>query len=337
MSFQKNKNKVIVLGSLAFDFILGFESNICDAVFMDLEKGEYQSTITANSRIKFFGGTAGNIAYNLGLLKIAQVSLVGAVGPDFDSLGYREHMSRFQNVDIGVDIHEDLYTAACYIVNDVRANQMIIFHGGALDQCKDILLKEKIGNPEEYAYAINSTQSVEAMSCFADQLYELGIHTIFDPGQVTPLFGKDLLIDIIEKSYILIGNKYEIQQIMDKTELSEDDLMEKVHAIIMTRGEEGSKLVYKDEREEVYKIEIPIVKPEKKIIDTTGAGDGFRAGVLTGLIIDMTLLDACRLGSVISSFVIETSGAQTHTYDIKDLRKRFLSTYGYLPPQLEKA
>jgi adenosine kinase len=329
------KSKIIVLGSLAFDYIMGFEANICDAVSVDHVKGEYQSTITASSRIKHFGGTAGNIAYNMGLLNIAQVNLVGAVGPDFDQLGYKKHIEKFKNVKLGIEIHEDLFTAACYIVNDLKSNQMIIFHGGALDKCKDIDLKEKIGDPKEYAYAINSTQSVEAMDCFADQLHNLGISMIFDPGQVTPLFTKELLIEIIKKSEILIGNKFEIDQIIKKTGMSQNDLISYVKAIIRTKGEEGSELIYKDESNEVFETDIPICKPENPVEDTTGAGDGYRAGVLTGLILDMTLIDSCRLGAVIGSFVIETQGAQTQEYTIDAVRKRFYSTYGYIPQELE--
>ena len=332
---NSKKNKVIVLGSLAFDYIMGFEANICDAVSLDHVKGEYQSTITANSRIKYFGGTAGNISYNLGLLNIARVSLVGAVGPDFDQLKYKEHIEKFENIELGVDIHEDLFTAACYIVNDVKANQMIIFHGGALDKCKDIDLTEKIGNPKQYAYAINSTQGIDAMDRFASQLFELGIPMIFDPGQVTPLFAKDLLIEILKKSEILIGNKFEIAQICKKIEINEDKLITLVKAIIKTKGEDGSELTYKDESDKIYKNEIPIVKPEKPIIDTTGAGDGYRAGVLSGLILNMTLIDSCRLGAVVGSFVVETQGAQTQKYSIKDVRKRFFNAYGYVPPELE--
>jgi len=329
------KSKVIVLGSLAFDYIMSFEENICNAVSMDHEKGEFQSTITACDRIKYFGGTAGNIAYNLGLLNIAHVSLVGAVGPDFDQLGYKEHIQKFKNISLGIEVHEDLFTAACYIVNDVKANQMIIFHGGALDKCKDIDLKEKIGDPQEHAYAINSTQSVEAMECFSDQLFSLRIPMIFDPGQVTPLFPKDLLIEIIKKSDILIGNKYEIDQITRKTEMTEDDLISHVKAIIRTKGEEGSELIYKDDSDAIFKNDIPICKPEKTIQETTGAGDGYRAGLLSGLILNMTLLDSCRLGAVIGSFVIETQGAQTQKYTINDVRKRFFNTYGYIPQELE--
>ena len=331
---MNTKNKVIVLGSLAFDYIMAFEENFINAVSIDPENEKYQSTVTAKSRIQRFGGTAGNIAYNLGLLNIARVSLFGSVGTDFENLGYKAHINRFENIELGVDIHQDLFTAACYIVNDIKANQMIVFHGGALDRSRDINLIDKIQDPENYLYAINSTQSVEAMTSFAEQLYKMKIPMIFDPGQVTPLFSKRTLLDIIKISEILIGNSYEINQIKLKTELSMEELLDIVKAIIITKGEEGSELLYRDQNKQIYKVEIPIAKPNK-IIDTTGAGDGYRAGILSGLILNLTLLDSCRLGSIVSSFVIETSGAQTQNYVIQDVRKRFFDTYGYLPPELE--
>lgn len=313
---------------------MAFEENFINAVSIDPENEKYQSTVTAKSRIQRFGGTAGNISYNLGLLNIARVSLFGSVGTDFEHLGYKAHIDRFKNIELGVDIHQDLFTAACYIVNDIKANQMIVFHGGALDRSRDINLIDKIQDPENYLYAINSTQSVEAMTSFAEQLYKMKIPMIFDPGQVTPLFSKLTLLDIIKISEILIGNSYEINQIKLKTELSMEGLLEIVKAIIITKGEEGSELLYRDQNKQIYKIEIPIAKPNK-IIDTTGAGDGYRAGILSGLILNLTLLDSCRLGSIVSSFVVETSGAQTQKFVIQDVRKRFFDTYGYLPPELE--
>ncbi|MHA1932178.1 MAG: PfkB family carbohydrate kinase [Promethearchaeota archaeon] len=328
------KNKVLVLGSLAFDYIMSFKENFISAVSIDHDKGEYQSTVTADSRRQFFGGTAGNITYNLGLLKIAEVSLLGSVGNDFESLGYREHIKKFKKVDLNVDVYDDLFTAACYIVNDINSNQMIIFHGGALDRCKEIDLSEKLTKPDEFVYAINSTQSVEAMINFTNQLNNLKIPSIFDPGQVTPLFQRENLIDIIKKSDILIGNNHEIKQIVDKSRLSEESILEYVKAIITTKGYEGSEIAYKDEDNRVIKTQIPIGTPIK-VEDTTGAGDGYRAGILTGLVLNMTLLDSCRLGAIIGSFVIETIGAQTQTFNFEQVRKRYFDTFGYTPAELE--
>jgi adenosine kinase len=210
---------------------------------------------------------------------------------------------------------------------------MIIFHGGALDKCKEIDLRERITDPEKYIYAINSTQSVDAMVNFQDQLHDLKIPIIFDPGQVTPLFPKDLLTEVIKKTTILIGNEYEIKQIENKLESTTGDIIKLVTAIIVTKGKKGSQLIYKDEKK-VYQIDIPICKPEK-LIEPTGAGDGYRAGILTGLSLNMTLIDSCRLGSVIGSFVVETSGPQTQFYQVQDVKKRFFENYGYLPQELE--
>ena len=329
------KYKVLVLGSLAFDYIMSFKENFINAVSINHEKEEYQSTVTADSRLQFFGGTAGNIAYNLGLLDIANVSILGSVGNDFGRLGYKDHINQFQNLELLVDVYEDLFTSACYIVNDIKSNQMIIFHGGALDKCKDIDLKQKISNPEEFIYAINSTQSVEAMVNFANQLDDLKIPSIFDPGQVTPLFQKENLVDVIKKSEILIGNTHEVKQIKEKSQLNEENILEYVKAIIVTKGSEGSLLMYKDENGKIYEINIPIASP-KKIEDTTGAGDGYRAGILTGISLDMSLLDSCRLGAIIGSFVVETRGAQTQEFDIESVRKRYFNTFGYVPQELER-
>jgi adenosine kinase len=329
------KNKVLVLGSLAFDYIMSFKENFINAVSIDHDKEEYQSTITADSRHQFFGGTAGNIAYNLGLLSIAKVSILGSVGNDFEPLGYKEHLKKFKNIDLKVDLYEDLFTAACYIVNDIKSNQMIIFHGGALDKCKDIDLREKISSSEEFVYAINSTQSVEAMTNFSTQLNDLKIPVIFDPGQVTPLFQRENLIDILKKSDLLIGNSHEIKRIKEKSGLSEESILEYVKAIIITRGSEGSELAYTDENNKIFKIHIPIATPIK-VEDTTGAGDGYRAGILSGLVLNMTLLDSCRLGAIIGSFVVETTGAQTQIFNFNQVRKRFFNTFGFTPAEFEK-
>ncbi len=329
------KNKVLVLGSLAFDYIMSFKENFINAVSIDHDKEEYQSTVTADSRHQFFGGTAGNITYNLGLLSIAKVSMLGSVGNDFEPLGYKKHLEKFKNIDLKVDLHKDLFTAACYIVNDIKSNQMIIFHGGALDKCKDIDLRKKISSSEEFVYAINSTQSVEAMTNFSTQLNDLKIPVIFDPGQVTPLFQRENLIDILKKSDLLIGNNHEIKQIIKKSGLSEKSLLEYVKAIIITSGSEGSELAYTDENNKIFKIHIPIATPIK-VEDTTGAGDGYRAGILSGLVLNMALLDSCRLGAIIGSFVVETTGAQTQIFNFKQVRKRFFNTFGYTPTELEK-
>ena len=329
------KNNIIIIGPLAFDYILQFDGKLIDFVSIDFEKGVYKCNIIANSRKMHFGGTAGNIAYNLGHLKVGKIRLISSVGGDFDELGYKNHINNFKTIKLGIKTYRNSLTASCYIVNDNESNQMIIFHEGAMEHLRERNLKEELNNPDKYLFALNSCYDVETMVKFSNQLYELGIPLIFDPGQKTTLFSKKDLSTVINKSKILIGNTYELNQIKKKIDISNDELFKILEAVIITKGIDGSKIIYKDKKNNVHHINIPRCLSEKNIVDPTGAGDGYRAGLLGGLILNLSLLESCHLGSVTASFVIETLGAQSHSFKLDDVKKRYLKTYKYLPSVLE--
>ncbi len=325
-----NKNKILVLGSIAYDHIMNFDKNFLDVVSIDVENRKYQSIVTASSRTCQFGGTAGNISYHIGKLGI-HCDICGSVGKDFISLGYKEHLDKFEKINQLIEIYDDLYTAACFVVNDNSKNQMITFHGGALDKNVDFSLKSKIKDPNEYFFAINSVQSVPAMIHFAEELEELGIPFIFDPGQVLPLFQHQELINIFEKAQVLICNENEIEIIKQKTNFSDNELYNLIPIVIITMGENGSILYFKEKN---MKYEIPCCKVND-VIDPTGAGDGYRAGYLSGLVKGMSLEDACKLGSVIGSFIVQSMGAQSQEYNFETIKTKFKETYGYIPKELD--
>jgi len=326
---DKRVQKILVLGSIAFDHIMNFDENFLDAINIDVKNRKYQSVVTVSSRVCQFGGTAGNISYHIGRLG-GFCDICGSVGKDFINLGYKEHLDKFGNINQILEIYDDLYTAACFVVNDNSKNQMITFHGGALDKNVDFSLKSKIKDPNDYFFAINSVQSVPAMVHFAEELEELGIPFIFDPGQVLPLFQYQELIDIIEKAQILICNENEIEIIKQKTNLSDEELYKLIPIVIITMGEKGSILFSKEQN---IKCEIPCCKVDD-VVDPTGAGDGYRSGFLTGLAKGMSLEDSCKLGSIIGSFVVQSMGAQSQNYSLSDIKKNFKETYGYLPKEL---
>ena len=324
------KKKILVLGSIAYDHIMDYDKHFLNAVKINEHERTYQSTITVSSRVCQFGGTAGNISYHIGKLG-GYCDIYGSVGQDFISLGYKEHLDKFENINQIVEIYDDLYTAACFVVNDNSKNQMITFHNGALNKNVEFSLKSKIKDPSEYFFAINSVQSVPAMIHFASELEELNIPFIFDPGQVLPLFSSEDLVKIIKKAQVLISNENEFNIIKDKTQLSDEELFDLMPIVIITKGEKGS-LVHS--KEQNISCEIPCANVDK-VIDPTGAGDGYRSGFLTGLVKGMTLEDSCKLGSVIGSFVVQSLGGQSQEYTLEDVKAQFKEIYGYIPKELD--
>jgi len=186
------------------------EGSLIKRIKINHEEGEYLSLLPMKSLTQHFGGTAGNIGYNFGLLNLGKIYLIGSVGKDFESLGYRNHINQFKNFNLKVKVHNDAYTARCYIINDSYSNQIVIFHEGAQEKFYKLDLKKMIESPEDILIAIDSTQNLEAMIYFAEKLYELKIPMIFDPGQKISSFSKKSLLNLIIKSEILISNNFEI-------------------------------------------------------------------------------------------------------------------------------
>ncbi len=304
---------ILVTGSIAVDYILNIPSKFRDSLQTSGDK--VGMALMANARSMQFGGTAGNISYNLGLLGVPHY-VMSRVGRDFAELGYAKHFDSPSRI-LALDQIPDDYTASCYILNDEAANQITTFYEGALAHKLDVLINQKIKDVKEIKLAINAPQNPGAMKNLAQQLHELKINMIFDPGQVTAAFSKADLEPILMKSYALVSNEFEFNMISKTLGRNRKEILDLVPRIITTQGSKGSLLSTKDNE-----ITVPIVKP-KEVKDTTGAGDGYRAGLLAGLINNFPFEQSCQLGAVIGSFVVETVGAQTQVFSRNDVEKRF--------------
>ena len=150
----------------------------------------------------------------------------------------------------------------------------------------------------------------------------LGAKTIFDPGQQIPAFSDKELKKYIRLSHALIGNDYEIRMIEKKTGWSETDILKNTKMLVTTLGGKGS-LIKTSQKEE---IRVEASRP-KKIVDPTGAGDAYRAGLLFGLDKGYNLRGCARLGSVAASFAIEKYGTQEHKFSIREFCARYEKSY----------
>ena len=143
-----------------------------------------------------------------------------------------------------------------------------------------------------------------------------GIDYIFDPGQSLPMWDSQDLIQCIEGSKIVISNDYELELIMNKTGLDKKKLLQRTNTIVTTLGELGSRICTPD-----CEINIPAIKP-KKVVDPTGAGDAYRAGLIMGLIQGRNIEQSAKMGGVCASFAVESHGTQEYYFSLMEFEER---------------
>ncbi|MHA1368911.1 MAG: carbohydrate kinase family protein [Promethearchaeota archaeon] len=317
------KSTALVLGSLAFDHVMSSLENYYESLSIDHESKIVQGTFTSVRKVVHFGGTAGNIAYNMAQLGGRPI-VVATVGPDFKNMKYEKHL-KSSGVDIRVNYIDDESTACCYIFNDNSNNQITVFHSGALNAASRINLKEVLTEDDGVDISINAPNNIDAMLRFSRDLKDLSIREIFDPGQVSGILKREQLEEILDNAFAFISNEHEIQLIEKRFGINVLDYRDELDWIIMTRGAEGSIIYQKDKT-----TKLPIARADV-VKDPTGAGDAFRGGLLYGLTRGLNVIEAARIGAVMGSIAIETIGPQTWKFNPEKFRQRYTTNFGKLP------
>ena len=259
-----------------------------------------------------FGGTAGNIAYNLALLG-EKPSIFSSAGSDFES--YKKWLEDY-GVDVSnVNIFKNEKTAFANIITDQADNQLTAFYPGAMAQ-------DHINEFNEGDLAIIAPGNVKEMQRLPQKLRDKNIPFIFDPGQQIPTLSADDIRNGIKGSKVFISNDYELSLIMKKTNWNEKQILDNTEILITTLGEKGSLIKTKEQN-----YEIPSAKP-KNTSDPTGAGDAYRSGLIKGLIEKWPLDVAGRFAGVVSCYTVEKYGTQTHKFDFQEVIKRYKENFG---------
>jgi adenosine kinase len=305
--------RILVSGSLAYDLIADYPKRFSDAILSE-KIHALSVSFEIEKPERSFGGTAGNIAYTLGLLGLAP-RILGKTGEDFAL--YREHLER-----AGVDLSYTApspgeATALAIIMTDRDDNQIAAFYPGA--SARHSPLPESIWGAE--SLMIVSPGNAEDMRAIPAHCKKTGTPFIFDPGQQISRMPPEDLSSGIDGSLALFVNDYELELIKQKTGLSEDALFGKTETLITTFGAKGSRIRTK---EQTY--EIPPATPAE-ILDPTGAGDAYRAGFIAGLAKGWPLPVVGRFASVIACYTVERRGTQTHSFTWDDLRVRYQANF----------
>lgn len=287
---------ILVSGSIAYDNILNFPGEFKEHFLANNLHHINVSFLTPGMR-REFGGTAANIAYNIALLG-GDCKVLAAVGAR-DGNDYLERMKPWRTDLSAVELVADAFTAQCFITTDLSGNQITAFHPGAMSGAAS-------SSASPGAIGLVSPNAKDAMFAHAKQFNALQTPYIFDPGQGLPMFNGPELLELISGAQALTVNEYEAELVSNKTGLSLPELARQVQVMIVTHGAEGAEVW----REEMV-TKIPVL-PAKDVVDPTGCGDAFRAGLTVGRVHGWSWEDSCKLGSVMGGIKIASPGAQNH-------------------------
>jgi len=312
--------RIVVTGSLAYDYIMTFPGYFKDHLLMD-RAHTLSVSFLVDSMKRMRGGVAGNIAYTLSLLGERPL-IVGTVGHDFGD--YRDWMKQ-RGIDTSgiVEIPTE-FTASCFINTDLANNQLVALHAGAMAHSGRVSV-EGLGLTAADLVVI-SPSDPEAMSRVASQCRRLGVPYLYDPGKQMPRLEPRQILDYLGDAAILIANDYELAMMAQKTGKSEAELIASPPLCVITRGAEGSTFYSSRGRGQV---EIPVAPAENR--DPTGAGDAYLAGVVFGTARGFSIPVVGRVASLAAAYAIEQRGCQEHRFTPAEFARRYLAAFGPTP------
>ncbi len=307
---------VIVTGTLGFDYIMDFPGKFADRIMPD-KIHKISLGFLVDKLTRHFGGTAGNIAYTLSLLKINPVTLSTA-GKDFSP--YKKFLEKRKIATNDIIVHKNDVTGSYFVITDKEDNQIGSFYLGATRYTSDLSIS-KVLKTNKIDFAVLAPTQKTAMVKFVRECIKEKIPFLFDPAfQIDEFLPEELLLGI-KSAKILIGNDYEISLVEKKLKVTHKDLLKMGPVVVTTLGDKGSLIETPKE-----KIVVKSAKPENTS-DPTGAGDAYRAGFLSGYLRGFPLQVCGQMGSVAAAYTVEKYGTMTHNFTIMDFAKRYKENF----------
>ncbi|MBN1485645.1 MAG: carbohydrate kinase family protein [Chloroflexia bacterium] len=315
---------IVVTGSIAFDYLMFFPGRFNEHILPDqLEKISLSFLVDDMRKVQ--GGCASNISYSLALLG-ERPCLMATIG--HDGIEYRNWLA-LQGIDVSrLQICKDCFTASFFVSTDLDGNQIASFHAGAMSRARSLSFRH-FPDPSEIEWAIISPNDPQAMANYAQECREMGIPFVYDPGQQVARVSGEELVRGLQGARILIANSYEYDLIRHKTGLDEGAILEQVGTLIVTQGAEGSTIITQEEGRRVT-YEIPVAQA-LHVLDPTGVGDAFRAGLLKGLRVGLPWPVIGRLASLAAVYILEHPGPQPPPYTLEEFIQRYEQTFGPEP------
>lgn len=304
----------LICGSLAFDNVMTFQGRFREHILPDQIHILNVSFLVPDMK-RDYGGCAGNIAYNLKLLG-ERASIVATLGED--GTDYKRRMERLGIEHAKVTVVPGRLTAQAFIITDLENNQITAFHSGAMSDSH----LNRIDDSDNVRVGIIAPDGPQGMLQHADAFHKAHIPFIFDPGQAMPSFTGKQLDYFVERATFIAVNDYEGAMLAERTGRSLADIAGEVEALVVTRGGLGST-IYTDGK----KIEIAVVPPNR-VVDPTGCGDAYRAGLLYGIMRELDWESTGRIASTLATFKLEHHGGQNHHPSRQEIFDRCAREFG---------
>jgi adenosine kinase len=305
---------ILVCGSLAYDTIMVFPDQFKNHILPDQIHILNVAFMVPDMR-REFGGTGGNIGYNLKLLG-EDPMVMATVGHDFGPYG--ERFAKLGMSTRHVRVMDNQFTAQAFITTDVDDNQITAFHPGAMSSSH----RNRVADAPGTRLAIVSPDGRDGMIEHCRDLAGAGIPYVFDPGQGLPMFSGDELLDLMASARALTVNDYEARIVEQKTGKGVAEIAGMIGAVIVTRGGDGCTIHTRDGA-----VPVPAVPPDR-LVDPTGCGDAFRAGLLYGMARDWEWRRCARLASVMGALKIAHRGGQNHRPSRAEIASRLSAAFG---------
>ncbi|MEZ5615825.1 MAG: carbohydrate kinase family protein [Rhodocyclaceae bacterium] len=306
--------RTLICGSMAYDTIMVFHDRFKNHILPD-QLHILNVAFHVPDMRREYGGCAGNIAYNLKLLG-GEPLIMATVGED--SGPYLQRLERLQLDRSHVQEVPSTFTAQAFITTDLDDNQITAFHPGAMNFSH----LNHVADAQGLTVGIVAPDGREGMLQHAREFRAAGVPFIFDPGQGLPLFSGGELLNFLQLADFCCVNDYEARLLADKTGQPIEELAGMVEALIVTLGADGAHIHAGGRR-----IEIPSVRPDD-LMDPTGCGDAFRAGLLYGIACGMAWEQAGRLASLMGSIKIAHRGGQNHKPTREQIAERYEAAFG---------
>ena len=305
----------LICGSIAYDTIMVFRDRFKNHILPDQLHILNVAFLVPDMR-REFGGCAGNIAYTLRMLG-GDPLIMATVGDDYEP--YRERLDALELSQAHIKKVTGTFTAQAFITTDLDDNQITAFHPGAMNHSHENHVRQAKGA----RLGIVAPDGREGMLQHAREYSESGIPFVFDPGQGMPMFNGEELLEFVRLADYVTVNDYEAQMLQERTGQTIEQLAKRVRAFVVTLGARGS-VVYTDGAKP---IEIPCVKAAQ-VVDPTGCGDAFRAGLLYGLASGMDWPMTGRLASLLGAIKIAHRGGQNHRFTRDEIAERYRDAFG---------